>query len=151
MQYVGAVGSIISGVAKYRQGRQEAANYHLESVKAKVAADRKALQHEQKKTEIMRELRMRNSTIVATAGAGGIDPFSGSASLLRATNNSAFGRDYRALTRGADSALRLGDVQALQYVSAGQSARRSGTFDALVTLTTGYVGYKNATKGSGTG
>ena len=129
-----AIASAVSAVGSYQSGVAQRAQYNLQAKQASVEGERRAVQYQQRSNDILRRVQANNSTLAARAYAGGIDPFSGSPSIVRAANDTAAGREYGRLLADADAAMRGGVLQAQLYEQAGQTAYQQGVFSAASKL-----------------
>jgi hypothetical protein len=129
---LGAMGA----ASQVQAGKTTAAGYMAQATQARVQARGEALKYKQQGVAVLDNILRTQATINARAGAGSIDPFSGSAGALQ----------QYALARGAlesyaaiDNRLiaeRTGELQAQQYESAARAAIAQARGAAFVTLAT---------------
>lgn len=131
---VAVTASIMGAYGSYQSGQIAREQYGLQARVSTLEGERKQIQYMQRANDIQRRLQATNSALAARAYAGGIDPFSGSPDVVRAANETAFGREYMTILSDADAALRAGRLQAQIYEQAGETAARKGTFDAIAKL-----------------
>lgn len=136
LQAVGAVMSVVSAIGSYQSGQAQKRMYDLQAKQASVEAGRKAVQYQQQANQVLRKQAATNAAIAARSSAGGVDPFSGSADVIRRATDTAAGREFEILLQNADAALRGGAIQARIYEEAGDAAGRSGAFAAIAKLGT---------------
>jgi len=134
MEAVAAAATALSAYSSYQQGQQQQAQYNLQAKMSTAEGERRQLQYLQRANDLARRLKTTNATLVARSAAGNIDPFSGSTDIVRAANETAFGRDYSVALADADAALRNGTIQAQIYETAGKQAARRGMFEAASKL-----------------
>lgn len=134
MQAIGIVMSVVGAIGEYQKGQQQKRMYDLQAKQVSVEAGRKAVQYEQQANQVLRKQAANNAAIAARSSAGGVDPFSGSADLIRKATDTAAGREFEILLQNADAALRGGAIQAAIYEGAGDAAGRAGAFSAIAKL-----------------
>lgn len=134
MEFVAVAASVVGAYGSYQSGQIAKQQYGLQAKVSTLEGERKQIQYMQRANDIQRRLQSTNATLAAKAYAGGIDPFSGSPNVVRAANETTFGREYMTLLADADAALRAGQLQAQLYEQAGEAAVRKGTFDAIAKL-----------------
>jgi hypothetical protein len=132
---LGAAGA----AAQVQAGKATAAGYMAQATQARVQARGEALKYKQQGVAVLDNILRTQATINARAGAGSIDPFSGSAGALQ----------QYALARGAlesyaaiDNRLiaeRTGELQAQQYESAARAAIAQARGAAFMTLASSVV------------
>jgi hypothetical protein len=143
---VAIAAAILSAAGSYQQGQDAKRQYGIKAQMATVEGERRQIQYQQRANDTLRRRNSTNATIAARAGAGGVDPFSGSPDIVRAATDTAAGREYAMLLADADAALRGGVLQAELYKDAGKSAARKGTLDAIAKLGMAASGYFGATQ-----
>lgn len=129
-----AVGQLAAGAAQRRQ-------YDQQATQAELRGRSEAIAYKQKGSEALRRLNETLSAIVARAGAGGVDPTSGSAATLQ---RFAMGEGIREFNIAADNAVMAigqGSAQANIYKSAGKAAQLSSYVSAASTMGSGAYRY----------
>lgn len=144
MQAVAIAAALVSAYGSYQAGVSQREQYRLQAKQSTVEGERRAIQYEQRSNDLLRRLQQTNAALAARAYAGGVDPFSGSPDIVRASNETRAGREYKILLADADAALRGGQLQATLYEQAGQTAYQQGVFSAVSKL-----GVAAATAGKG--
>jgi hypothetical protein len=134
MQAVAVAAALVSAYGSYQAGVSQRAQYNLQAKQATVEGERRAIQYEQRSNDLLRRLRTTNAALAARAYAGGVDPFSGSPDIVRASNETRAGREYKILLADADAALRGGQLQSILYEQAGKTAYQQGIFNAVAKL-----------------
>jgi hypothetical protein len=132
---LGAMGA----ASQVQAGKTTAAGYMAQATQARVQARGEALKYKQQGVAVLDNILRTQATINARAGAGSIDPFSGSAGALQ----------QYALARGAlesyaaiDNRLiaeRTGELQAQQHESAARAAIAQARGAAFMTLASSVV------------
>lgn len=133
------VGGLTAATAsmQYRAGKQAARGYALQATQARIEARQMSLQYKKQSVDVMKNILATQATVVARAGAGGIDPFSGNAGTLQ---NYALATGVNELYTIKDNqvlALAGGELQAKQYLIQGRAARLQANAQALGTLAAG--------------
>jgi len=145
---LGAVGSVQAGSAQARGLMAQAQQAAEMATLRRTQARSEVLKYKQQGVEVLNRIIENDAAIVARAGAGGIDPFSGSA---RSLQQFALSKGAGELYMGMDNAIiqdRMGELAALQYeAQAGQlaaqagAAKRAGFFNAIATIGTAVATY----------
>ena len=143
-----AVGSVQAGRAQARGLMAQAQQSAEMATMRRTQARSEVLKYKQQGVEVLNRIIENDAAIVARAGAGGIDPFSGSA---RSLQQFALSKGAGELYMGMDNAIiqdRMGELAALQYEEqAGQlaaqagAAKRAGVFNAIATIGTAAATY----------
>jgi len=130
-----SVGSKIAAAGAQRDvGRAQQAGYEQQAAQAELRGRSEAIAYKQKGSEALRRLNETLAAIVARAGAGGVDPTSGSAITVQ---QFAMGEGIDEFNIAADNAalaLSEGYTQGGIYRSAGATAKKSADVAALGTL-----------------
>lgn len=134
MEIVAVVSSVVSAIGEYEAGQAKKRMYDLQAKQVSVEAGRKAVQYQQQANQVLRKQAATNAAIAARASAGGVDPFTGSADIIRRATDTAAGRDFEIMLQNADAALRGGAIQAQIYEQAGDQAGRAGAFNAVAKI-----------------
>jgi hypothetical protein len=131
---VAAVAQVVGAIGEYQSGQSKKRMYDMQAKQVSVEAERKAVQYRQQANQVLRKQGATNAAIVARGAAGGVDPFSGSADVIRRAADTAAGREFEITLANADAALRGGAIQAQLYEAAGDQAGRAGAFSAVSKL-----------------
>jgi hypothetical protein len=127
----------VSAMGKIQAGQAKAAEYDAQASQAELKGRSEAIAYKQMGADVLRNLNENLAAIIARAGAGGVDPTSGSA---RTTALYAQAEGIRELNITRDNALLAegqAATQANQYRLAGQNAKRAAMWNALGTVSTG--------------
>ena len=130
MEVIAIASAVMGAIGDVQAGKAEQRKYNLQAKQTEVESQRKAIQYQQRSNDVLRRRLEANASIAAFAYAGGVDPFSGSPSIVMAANDTKAGREYARLLEDADAALRGGMFQAELYREAGETAMRTATFRA---------------------
>lgn len=124
---LGALGTIASGISSFAAGQQQQAMYDLQAKQAQLRARSDEIKYRQQGVAALDRTLSTAATIAARAGAGSIDPFSGSAAAL---TTYAFGKGFGEFNLAQESAALAGfqgDVQSDLYRMSGSQAAMAGT------------------------
>lgn len=126
--------------SQLKAGQQQAKGLMQQAAFRRVQARSEVLKYKQQGIAVMDNILQTQATINARAGAGGIDPLSGSARAL-ALYADKKGANELYLTRdGEKIAFGVGEAQAMQYASQAKSAMAAGRTAALSTITSYAIG-----------
>ena len=145
MEAMSIIGPVISAGSKLAAGAAQRRGYEQQAEQAELRGRSEAIAYKQKGADALRNLNETLSAIIARAGAGGVDPTSGSAATLQ---QFATGEGVREFNIAADNAvLALGQAssQAQIYQSAGKAAQLSSFVSAAGTLGQGAYRYGQLT------
>ena len=145
MEAMSIIGPVISAGSKLAAGAAQRRGYEQQAAQAELRGRSEAIAYKQKGADALRNLNETLSAIIARAGAGGVDPTSGSAATLQ---QFATGEGVREFNIAADNAvLALGQAssQAQIYQSAGKAAQLSSFVSAAGTLGQGAYRYGQLT------
>jgi hypothetical protein len=126
-QALGVLGTIAQGVGAYAAGQQQQAMYDLQAKQAQLKARAEEIKYRQQGVMALDRTLSTVATIAARAGAGSIDPFSGSAGAL---TTFAFGKGFGEFNLAQESAALSGlqgELQAGLYTMSGEQAAMAGT------------------------
>lgn len=142
---LGALGTVASGIASFSAGQQQQSMYNLQAQQAQIQARQAQLKaksdevkYRQQGVAALDRTLSTAAAIAARAGAGSIDPFSGSAGALATF---AFGKGFGEFNLAQESAaltretgamgLAAGDLQAGLYQMSGQQAGMAGAVKGI--------------------
>lgn len=123
---LGTLGTVASGVTSAMAGQQQQAMYDLQAKQAQLRARSDEIKYRQQGVAALDRTLSTAATIAARAGAGSIDPFSGSAAAL---TTYAFGKGFGEFNLAQESATLAGlqgDVQSTLYGMSGEQAGMAG-------------------------
>jgi hypothetical protein len=133
-QGLSLIGSGISAFSSYTQGQAQADAYKLQATNAIIEGNQRSMEYQRQGLSVMSRMAETNATINARAGAGGIDPFSGSAGDLSTYAFAKGADEYNWAKDNASSAILQGESNAAAYRSAASSAASAGTTNAVGSL-----------------
>jgi hypothetical protein len=131
---VSALGQISAGAAQKRQ-------YQMQAEQAELRGRSEAIAYKQKGADALRNLNETLAAIIARAGAGEVDPTSGSAATMQMFAVSEGSMEAAVAKDNADLALGQASTQAGIYQSAGRAAQLSSYVSAAGTLGQGAYRY----------
>jgi hypothetical protein len=130
-----AIGSKVAQAGAQKDvGRAQAASYEQQAQQAELKGRSEAIAYKQQGSEALQRLNETLAAIVARAGAGGVDPTSGSAqtvamyAMSQGATEAAMAQDNQALALGEAT------QQAGIYRSAGRTAQLSANVSAAASL-----------------
>ena len=132
---IGLLGSAVSAVGQYSAGQAAAEANRLQATNAIIESNRQAMEYKRQGNQVLARTAETDAMIKARAGAGGIDPFSGSAGALSDYAFLKGGDEYTYAVENAQSAVLAGQANAASYRAAAASASRSGLINAIGTVT----------------
>ena len=133
-----AVGQLAAGAAQRR-------GYEQQAEQAELRGRSEAIAYKQKGADALRNLNETLSAIIARAGAGGVDPTSGSAATLQQFATGEGVREFNIAADNAVLALGQASMQAGEFQSAGKAAQLSSVVSAAGTLGQGAYRYGQLT------
>ncbi len=134
LPFIAAAGSAVSAFGQMQAGRAAAKGFGQQAAMAELQGRSEALKYRQQGVETMDRIIRNRATIRARAGAGAIDPFSGSALGLQ---NFALSEGAQEIYVSKDNeiiAREGGVIQSSLLRQQGKQAYRSGLFKAVGTL-----------------
>jgi len=132
-----AIGIALSAASAYSQiraGRAQAVGLARQSALEEVQARGKELEYRQAAVDRLKALNVQQGALVARAGAGGLDPFSGSYKQLSEIAEREAAIDYRILQDNQIIAREGGSLRSGLLLDSAAQAKRSGIFGAAATL-----------------
>jgi len=133
--------SAVQAVGAIQQGKAQKRMYDLKARQAELSGRRDALNYSKQGVEVLERQRKLASTIFARAGAGGVDPFSGSSMTVSQYNAFKAGEEYNLGIENADMAIAGGLAQSQSLQAAGKQAMKSAYMGAIASIAGGISGY----------
>jgi len=141
MEAMSVIGPIVSVGGKIAQagaqrdvGRAQQASYEQQAQAAELKGRSEAIAYKQQGADALRNLNETLAAIVARAGAGGVDPTSGSAATMQMFAMSEGSREFAISEDNAALALGEATQQAGIYRSAGRTAQLSANVSAAASI-----------------
>tara|TARA_Y100000004_G_scaffold91862_1_gene102910 strand:- start:13572 stop:14066 length:495 start_codon:yes stop_codon:yes gene_type:complete len=136
-----AYGKIQAGKAQQKAFAAQAEQSAMQATQARVQARSEALKFRRQGVEVLDRIVRNNATINARAGAGGIDPFSGSANSLQQFALAKGGLEFFTAEDNEAITALMGEQRAKQFMHQaatltmqGNQAMKIARIEALVTL-----------------
>jgi len=130
-----SIGSKLGQASAQRDvGRAQQAGYEQQAQAADLKGRSEAIAYEQQGSDALRNLNETLAAIVARAGAGGVDPTSGSAATMQMFAMSEGSREFSISEDNAALALGEATQQAGIYRSAGRTAQLSANVSAAASV-----------------
>ncbi len=127
-----AIGSKIAQASAQRDiGRAQQESYEQQAAQAELKGRSEAIAYKQKGSEALQRLNETLAAIIARAGAGGVDPTSGSAATVQQFATGEGIDEFNIAAGNAALALNEGYTQGGIYRSAGATAKKSADVAAL--------------------
>jgi hypothetical protein len=136
---VGAAG--LSAVAQLKSGQATAGGLRSQATQARMQAKGEELKYKQQGVAVLDNILQTQATINARAGAGSIDPYSGSAGSLAIQALAKGALEKYMTVEGQIISLRSGELQAQEYESAARSAMSQARMGAIMSLAQGAFNY----------
>jgi hypothetical protein len=137
----GAYGKIQAGRGQQKAFAAQAQQAAMQATQARVQARSEALKFRRQGVEVLDRIVRNNATINARAGAGGIDPFSGSAKSLQQFALAKGGLEFFTAEDNEAITTLMGEQRAKQFMHQaealtmqGNQAMKSAKIGALVSL-----------------
>ena len=132
---LGAAG--LSAVAQLKSGQATAGGLRSQATQTRMQAKGEALKYKQQGVAVLDNILQTQATINARAGAGSIDPYSGSAGSLAIQALAKGALEKYMTVEGQIISLRSGELQAQEYESAARSAMSQARMGAIMSLVQG--------------
>jgi len=130
-----AIGSKVAQAGAQRDvGRTQQEGYEQQAQAAELKGRSEAIAYKQQGSDSLRNLNETLSAIIARAGAGGVDPTSGSAATMQMFAMSEGSREFAISEDNAALALGEATQQAGIYRSAGRTAQLSANVSAAASI-----------------
>jgi len=139
MSAVGSIASVASAVGAFASGGQQQAMYDAQAKQAQLRAQAEELKYKQQGVAVLQKTNMTAAAIAARAGAGSVDPFSGSAADLTSYAFGAGFGEFNLTKSNAELAHEQGVVQAGIYRMMGQQAYTAGIAKGVGSIFSGLM------------
>ena len=136
---LGAAG--LSAVAGLKSGQATAGGLRSQATQTRMQAKGEELKYKQQGVAVLDNILRTQATLNARAGAGSIDPFSGSANALQQYALAQGAKENYTTMDNAIIAVRSGELQAQEYESAARSAMSQARMGAIMSLAQGAFSY----------
>ena len=130
-----AVGTgLISAKSQYDSGKIQQMMYNQKARQALLRSDQEALNERRKGVQVLKKIAATQAAINARAGAGAIDPYSGTPQGLRVFASAEGMQDFQITRDNASLIEQIGILQSNDNKQAGAMAAYQGRIAALTTL-----------------
>ena len=136
---LGAAG--LSAVAGLKSGQAQASGLRSQAMQTRMQAKGEALKYKQQGVAVLDNILQTQATINARAGAGSIDPYSGSAGNLSIQALAKGALEKYMTVEGQIISIRSGEMQAEEYESAARSAMSQAKMGAIMSVAKGAFSY----------
>lgn len=135
-QGIGMVASAASAMSQMQAARSQARGLAAQATMARLQAKTESLKYKQQGLSILDNILQTQAAINARAGAGGIDPNSGSARALAQYALSRGAQETYTIMDNQVIAERGGEMQAQQYMQQARGVMRAGMIGAIAKAAT---------------
>lgn len=145
--------SAASAVSQMQAARSQARGLAAQATMARMQAKQESLKYKAQGVQVMDNILRTQAAIVARAGSGGIDPFSGNALRLAKYAAAKGVQELYTVQDNEIITIRGGEMQAAQYMQQAKSTMKAGMIGAAVSFGTtaynvGMIGGPQSTLGS---
>jgi len=145
--------SAASAVSQMQAARSQARGLAAQATMARIQAKQESLKYKAQGVQVMDNILRTQAAIVARAGSGGIDPFSGSALKLAKYAAAKGVQEMYTVQDNELITIRGGEMQAAQYMQQAKSTMKAGMIGAFTSFGTtaynvGMIGGPQSTLGS---
>jgi len=141
LPFIALGASALSAVAGLKSGQATAGGLRSQATQARMQAKGEELKYKQQGVAVLDNILRTQATLNARAGAGSIDPFSGSANALQQYALAQGAKENYTTMDNAIIAVRSGELQAQEYESAARSAMSQARMGAIMSLAQGAFNY----------
>lgn len=131
---------VTTATMQVKAGREAAKGYAAQATQARLQAKQEALRYREQGVKVLDNILKTQAAVVARAGAGGLDPFSGSAAGLQQYALAKGATELFTIQDNQVITLRSGELEAQQLMIRGKSAQRQGLISGFSTLLTAASG-----------
>ena len=147
--------SAASSMSQMMGARAQARGLAAQATMARIQAKQESLKYKAQGVQVMDNILRTQAAIVARAGSGGIDPFSGSALRLAKYAAAKGVQELYTVQDNEIITMRGGEMQAAQYMQQAKSTMKAGMIGAFTSFGTtaynfGLIGKPQSTLGTGT-
>jgi len=136
------IGLALAGASAFMQLRgaqAQAKGLAAQAGYTRMQAKQEAIKYKQQAVAVLDNILQTSAEVTARAGAGGIDPFTGSAGELQTLALAKGAQELYTVRDNELIALRGGELQAQQFMLQARSAKQAGFAAAIGTLGQGYM------------
>ena len=144
---------LVGAYGSYQTGKIQQKMYNMKSRQALLRSDQEALNEKRKGVQVLEKILATQAAINARAGAGAIDPYSGTPQGLRVFATAEGMQDFQISRDNASLIEQVGILQSIDYKQAGSMAAYQGRLAALTQIgeaAAGFAQVGGAPSGGGT-
>jgi len=124
--------SVAKGMMEMQAAKAEARGYQAQAAQSLVESRARVLQHKQQGVAVLDNILKQQAAVVARAGAGNVDPFSGSAMNLMVRGMGEGIKEFKFTQDGATIAGGIGQAKADQYLLTASATVKNAFTKAAV-------------------
>lgn len=136
-QGLGLLGSAVSAVGALNAASTQAEAYKMQATNSIIQGNQQSIEYQRQGIQVLRKVAETDATIRARAAAGGIDPYSGSASQLGDMTFSRGLDEYNWARDNAQMAIYSGQANSSAMMTAASNAQTAGYYNAAGSLLMG--------------
>ena len=138
-QLIGAIGSVVSGIAQVRSSQAEQVQYEMKARNEEIKGRIDAVNYKMQGAEVLRNMERAMAASTARTAAGGLNPYASgeSADLINTYSLNVGIGDSNLARTNAMLALDASKRNASQFRTAGKYAVQYGTLAAVANTATG--------------
>ena len=140
-QGIGMVASAASSMSQMQAARSQARGLAAQATMARLQAKTESLKYKAQGVQVLDNILRTQAAIVARAGNGGVDPFSGSANRLLQYASAKGATELYTVQDNEIITMRGGQMQAAQYMQQAKSTMRAGMIGGIAKFGTAAVNY----------
>lgn len=125
---------VVGAYGQYQSGQIQQRMYNQKARQALLRSDQEALNEKRKGVQVLEKIAATQAAINARAGAGAIDPYSGTPQGLRVFATAEGMQDFQITRDNASLIEQIGILQSIDNKQAGAMAAYQGRIAALTTL-----------------
>lgn len=125
---------LMKASAQMSAARSQQEMYDMQAAQAKMQGRSAAISYRQQGVAVLRNLNETLAAVIARAGAGGVDPMSGSAAIMQNFARAEAAGEFGTTKDNAALAIAGANAQAAIYRQAGQTALATGRAQAIGTI-----------------
>jgi len=148
LPYIIGGAAVGSAYMQVDAGREQAKGLYQQAQLRRQQAKGEELKYKEAANAALDNILKTQASIIAGAGAGGIDAFSGTAGALQTLATAGGVTEMKTLDLNSQLALRIGDLESQQLMAQGKAAIKAGIAGASATLMSAAAMGKSA--GTGT-
>lgn len=135
-------GTVMSGLAQMTASQQQSAAYQIQATNALIQGQQQSMEYQRQGVSVLNRTIETSALINARAGAGGIDPYSGSASTLAEFAMNKGVDEFIWAKDSSSMALMSGQGSYASNMAAAASSRSMGMMNLIGTGLTGIAKLK---------